>query len=64
VIIRIQVGAFSSAQVTKTTQATPKKAINGLSTRCWPYLSARRATCGAETAYPIEPAPETRPASP
>ena len=50
VIMSSQTGACSSAQLTKTTQATPNTHASGRSTRCWPNRSASLATCGAAAA--------------
>jgi hypothetical protein len=57
-------GARNSAQVMNTIVLTAKSATSGRRTRRCPTRSARVAIRGAQTAYPMEPAPETKPARP
>jgi hypothetical protein len=57
-------GARSSAQATNTAVAVVNTAVDGRSTRRWPYRSASRASGGEHTAKPTDPAADARPASP
>src|SRR5208282_3418897 len=64
VISRAQKGARVSAQPMSAATAAAKNTASGRSTRRCPNRSASRAACGAQAAYPTEPAAATNPASP
>ena len=59
-----QSGAPSCTASTSPVTASANTTHSGISTRRWPSLSTRRASCGAHSAAPSDPDAATLPATP
>ena len=59
-----QSGACSCTATTSPATEAAKTRHRGISTRCWPWRSTRRPSCGEQTAPASDPAADTLPATP